>query len=110
VIAPQRSFILMVAISSFGALFTWMMIFITHYYFRRMRERSGAAPLRFRMIGFPYTTLLGAGLMAAVLITTLFTPAFRLTLVFGAPFLVCLVLVYRFRHRKRAAASSVEAV
>ncbi len=104
VIAPHTSFILMVAISSFGALFTWMMIFVTHYRFRRARERSGAPPLKFRMMGFPYTTLLGAGLMAAVLLTTLFTPAFRLTLVFGIPFLACLVLVYRARYRKPAAA------
>jgi len=102
VIAPQSSFILMVAVSSFGALFTWMMIFVTHYRFRRARQRSGAPRLRFRMRGFPYTTLLGAGLMAAVLLTTLFTPAFRLTLVFGAPFLACLVLVYRLRYRKPA--------
>ena len=105
VIAPQTSFMLMVAISSFGALFTWMMIFVTHYYFRRSRARSGAPPPRFRMIGFPYTTLLGAGLMAAVLITTLFTPAFRLTLVFGAPFLACLALVYRLRMPAAAGVS-----
>lgn len=105
VLAPQSSFILMVAISSFGALFTWMMIFITHYRFRRARERSGAPPLPFRMIGFPWTTLLGAGLMAAVLLTTLFTPAFRLTLVFGAPFLLGLVLVYRARYHQGAAPS-----
>lgn len=105
VLAPQSSFILMVAISSFGALFTWMMIFITHYRFRRARERSGAPPLPFRMIGFPWTTLLGAGLMAAVLLTTLFTPAFRLTLVFGAPFLLGLVLVYRARYLQGAAPS-----
>jgi L-asparagine transporter-like permease len=110
VLAPQSSFILMVAVSSFGALFTWMMIFITHYCFRRARERSGAPPPRFRMIGFPYTTLLGAGLMAAVLITTLFTPVFRLTLVFGAPFLACLVLIYRWRYRKPLPASSVGGV
>ncbi len=97
VIAPQSSFILMVAISSFGALFTWMMIFVTHYYFRRTRERRGIPPPRFRMIGFPGTTLLGAGLMAAVLITTAFAPAFRLTLVFGVPFLAGLALVYRLR-------------
>ena len=105
VLAPQSSFILMVAISSFGALFTWMMIFITHYRFRRARERSGAPPLPFRMIGFPWTTLLGAGLMAAVLLTTLFTPAFRPTLVFGAPFLLGLVLVYRARYHQGAAPS-----
>jgi L-asparagine transporter-like permease len=110
VVAPQSSFILMVAISSFGALFTWMMIFVTHYYFRRTRERSGAPPPRFRMIGFPFSTLLGAGLMAAVLITTLFAPAFRLTLVFGIPFLACLALVYRIRYGKPAAVSSVGTV
>jgi L-asparagine transporter-like permease len=98
VLAPQRSFILMVAISSFGALFTWMMIFVTHYYFRRARLRSGAPRLPFALPGFPYTTLLGAGLMAAVLITTVFTPEFRMTLVFGIPFLAALALVYRLRH------------
>jgi len=109
VIAPRSSFILMVAISSFGALFTWMMIFVTHYCFRRARARSAAPPPRFRMIGFPATTLLGAGLMAAVLITTLFTPAFRLTLVFGVPFLACLALIYLLRYRKPAPASSIAA-
>jgi L-asparagine transporter-like permease len=98
VIAPQSSFILMVAISSFGALFTWMMIFVTHYRFRRERQRRGAPRLPFQMLGFPWNTILGAGLMAAVLLTTLFTPAFRLTLVFGIPFLGCLVLAYRARH------------
>jgi L-asparagine transporter-like permease len=99
VLAPAKSFILMVAISSFGALFTWMMIFVTHYCFRRARTRAGAAPLPFRMAGFPYTTLLGAGLMAAVLLTTLFTSQFRLTLVFGLPFLAALVLAYIVRLR-----------
>jgi L-asparagine transporter-like permease len=98
VLAPGKSFILMVAISSFGALFTWMMIFVTHYYFRRARARAGAAALPFALPGFPYTTLLGAGLMAAVLVTTLFTPDFRLTLVFGIPFLAALALAYRLRH------------
>jgi amino acid transporter, AAT family len=104
-IAPQSSFILMVSISSFGALFTWMMIFVTHYCFRRARDQSGAPPPRFRMVGFPYTTLLGAGLMAAVLVTTAFTSAFRMTLVFGVPFLACLALVYRIRYRKPPLAS-----
>ncbi|HYL04330.1 MAG TPA: amino acid permease, partial [Steroidobacteraceae bacterium] len=80
VIAPQSAFILMLAISAFGAMFTWMMIFVTHYYFRRAHLGRGTAPLRFRIPGFPATTLLGAALMAAVLVTTAFTPAFRMTL------------------------------
>jgi L-asparagine transporter-like permease len=101
VLAPKSAFILMISISSFGAMFTWMMIFVTHYAFRRARQRSGA-PQAFRMPGYPATTLLGAALMAAVLVTTAFTPAFRPTLAFGLPFLAALVLVYLLRYRHKA--------
>jgi hypothetical protein len=39
-------------------------------------------------------------MMAAILITTLFTPEFRLTLIFGIPFLGLLtVLYYAFLKR-----------
>jgi len=107
VATPKSAFIIMVSVSAFGTLFAWMMIFVTHYCFRRARERAHAAPLPFRMRGSPVTTLTGAVLMAAVLITTLFTPAFRLTLVFGAPFLAGLVLVYRSRYRKGVAPRSL---
>jgi L-asparagine transporter-like permease len=99
VLAPKSAFILMISISSFGAMFTWMMIFVTHYAFRRARRRS-SAPLRFRMPGYPATTLLGAALMAAVLVTTAFTTAFRLTLAFGLPFIAALVLIYWLCYRR----------
>jgi L-asparagine transporter-like permease len=100
VVAPKSAFILMVAISSFGAMFTWLMIFVTHYGFRRVRARAGTPPPRFQMRGFPFTTLLGAALMAAVLLTTAFTDAFRLTLVFGLPFLALLCGIYGLRRRR----------
>src|SRR5262249_14414504 len=67
--APKSAFILMISISSFGAMFTWMMIFVPHFAFRRARQRGGALPA-FRIPGYPATTLLGAALMAAVLATT----------------------------------------
>jgi L-asparagine transporter-like permease len=102
IVAPKSAFILMVSISAFGAMFTWMMIFVTHYRFRRVRALAGAAPLRFRMVGFPATTLLGAALMAAVLLTTAFTDAFRMTLVFGMPFLAGLTVSYWVWHRRNA--------
>ena len=37
------------------------------------------------MWGYPYASLLGAGLMAAILLTTAFTSTFRMTLVYGLP-------------------------
>jgi L-asparagine transporter-like permease len=98
VVAPRSAFILMVSISAFGAMFTWMMIFVTHYRFRRARRDQPTAG--FRMAGFPFTTLLGAALMAAVLLTTAFTAAFRMTLAFGLPFLALLSVAYRYRRRR----------
>jgi L-asparagine transporter-like permease len=96
VIAPGGAFLTMLGISAFGAMFTWMMIFVTHFFFRRA---SANATTSFRMWGFPATTLLGAALMAALLITTAFTDVFRSTLLFGLPFLAVLVLLYYLFYR-----------
>jgi amino acid transporter, AAT family len=91
---PDRAYLVMLSISGFGVMFVWMMIFITHYFFRRaQRARTQSGP-GFRMWGYPLTTLLGAGLMASVLLTTLFNQPFRMTLVFGIPFLGLLSLLY----------------
>ena len=43
---------------------------------------------------------LGLVLMGAVMITTFFTEAFKMTLVFGVPFLLLLTLVYYLCFRK----------
>jgi L-asparagine transporter-like permease len=82
------------------------MIFLTHYCFRRYHQRNGERKLSFRMRLFPYTTLLGLVLMGAVMITTYFTEAFKMTLVFGVPFLLILSIVYGlfFRKTKRVEA------
>jgi len=92
---PQSAFIFMMSIAMFGALFTWMMIFITHYFFRKRWIKENRAKLSFHMLGFPYLTLLGAGLVFAILLTTVFTESFRMTLVFGIPFLLALALWYK---------------
>jgi L-asparagine transporter-like permease len=92
----ERSFLLMVAISMFGPMFTWLMIFLTHL---RFRTHHRGERLAFRMWGYPYTSLLGAVLMAAALFTTLFTQAFRPTLIYGIPFLILLSLAYATKNK-----------
>jgi AAT family amino acid transporter len=87
----------MIAIASFAELFVWLMIFITHLAFRR---RHRAKPGDFKMMGAPWTTLLGAALMLAVLTTSAFTPGFRPMLLYGIPFLALLTLLYRLRAPK----------
>jgi AAT family amino acid transporter len=96
----DRSFLLMLAISMFGPMFTWLMIFVTHLSFRRHHAQE---KLVFRMWGYPYTSMLGAGLMLAALITTLFVRAFHPTLIYGIPFLLMLIAVYALRPARRIA-------
>ncbi|HZL27026.1 MAG TPA: amino acid permease [Acidobacteriaceae bacterium] len=91
----NRSFLLMLAVSMIGPMFTWFMIFVTHLQFRRRHTRD---KLAFRMWGYPYTSLLGAALMLAALITTLFTRDFRATLVYGIPFLLILTAAFYIRR------------
>lgn len=97
VLFPATAFTLMMSISMFGALFTWLMIFVTHLRFRRANAGTNLA---FRMPGYPWTTLAGIALLTAVLFTTPFTAAFRMTLVYGLPFLALLTTVYITRHRQ----------
>ncbi|SHN42080.1 L-asparagine transporter [Duganella sacchari] len=101
VLFPDGSFMLMMAISMFGAMFTWMMIFVTHYFFRRSWTREGHAPLPFRIWAFPWLTMLGAGLMLAIMVTTAFTKEFAMTLMTGLPFMLALSVMYFFWYRKR---------
>jgi AAT family amino acid transporter len=102
----DQSFLLMLAISMFGPMFTWLMIFVTHL---RFRHRHTGTKLAFRMWGYPYTSLIGAVLMSAALVTTLFTREFRPTLLYGIPFLFVLMVTYALR-RTRALAIAQPAI
>ena len=92
---PQRAFLLLFAISCFGGMFAWLMIFLTHLAFR---THHPGGPEAFRMWGFPWLTLSGAALMLAALLTTLFTPVFRPTLLCGVPFLILLTAIFYGRR------------
>ena len=96
---PKESFVWMMSIAMFGAMFAWFMVFVTHLAFRLRRNRENAPRVSFRMWGFPWLTSLGALLMGAVLLTTAFTPEFRLTLAFGLPWLIVLAVIYWWRSR-----------
>lgn len=99
---PERAFGVMIGISAFGAMFAWMMIFLTHLVFR---ARSREAETAFRMWGYPWTSIAGAVAMAAILLSTPFTGPFASTLVYGIPFLLLLSISYWVMTRSRRRAS-----
>lgn len=101
---PESAFPVMIALSMFGALFSWGAVFLTHLCFRIRMQRQQQT-LKFRVPGFPYITLAGLISIISILVTTWFTPIFHATLLFGLPFLVCLVLAYLIQacHKKSTA-------
>ena len=88
---PDAAFGLMMSIAIFGAMFAWLMIFVTHLFFR---ARYQGPTLSFRMAFHPLGSVTGAMLMVAILVTTAFTQQFRMTLVYGIAFLALLTLVF----------------
>ena len=100
---PEQSLELMMSIAMFGAMFAWFMVFVTHIFFRpRWQREHPGQKLEFRMWGFPVFTLLGALLMAGVIVTTLFTKEFHTTTLVGVPFLLALIVIYALWYRPRA--------
>ncbi|WP_420137113.1 amino acid permease [Sphingomonas sp.] len=96
---PEHALEIMIALASFGAIFTWLMIFLSHIAFRRSKRTADAEA---SIAGGRLSSYLGAVLVTAVLITTLFMPAFRLTVVCGIPLLIIVAALGR-RHTRKAA-------
>ena len=93
-VSPDRAYVLLFGVALFGGLFAWLIIFLTHLRFRPAWDRSGAPRLPVRMIGFPYTSLAGAGLLVAILLTTWWIPGMRPALAAGIPWLGVVTIGY----------------
>jgi len=94
VVYPDSAFVYLFGISLFGGLFAWLMIFVTHLFFRPKWEASGGPRLPMRLVGYPYTSLLGAVAIAAILATTWWVPGMRIALIAGLPWLGILSVAY----------------
>lgn len=99
---PGTSYAFMMGISMFGAIFTWLMVFISHLYFRKAWEKSGGRKLPVKMMGFPFLTILGAVLLVALMLSTWVTD-FKILLQFGVPWLIFLSIAYFFINKRKSA-------
>ncbi len=97
---PDGAYVYLFGISLFGGLFVWLMIFVTHLYFRPKWDASGRPRLPVRMIGYPYTSLLGMGTIAAIIVTTWWIEGMRVTIIAGVPWLCVLTAAYFLVKRR----------
>ena len=78
---PDSAYVWFFGVALFGALFVWLMIFITHIAFRRP--------------ALPLGSCFGALVIAAILISTWWVPDLRPTLLSGVPWMIALAIGYR---------------
>jgi len=103
ILYPASAYVYLFGIALFGGLFVWMMIFITHLFFRRAWEANGGRRLPVRMIGYPYMSLLGAVVVVAIIVTTWWVPGMRPTILAGVPWLAFLSVAYWLHGRATTA-------
>lgn len=86
-------FVFMIGLSTFGALFAWLITLLTHLAFRRFHKRQGKPYLQLGPAG-PWASLAGFCGVVAVLASTWWVPEFRITLLAGVPWLAFITVCY----------------
>jgi L-asparagine transporter-like permease len=94
-------FVFMIGLSTFGALFAWLMTLLTHLAFRRFHQRQARPYLQLGPPG-PWASLIGSVGVLGVLISTWWVPGFRITLLAGAPWLAFITVCYFVWGRTRS--------
>jgi L-asparagine transporter-like permease len=96
---PGSAYVYLFGVSLFGALFVWLMIFITHLSFRKYRRRHRGRALPVHMPFFPVTTILGGLAVFGITVSTWWVEGMRVTIEAGVPWLIVLSAYY-FAHRR----------
>lgn len=89
---PESAYTWFFGVALFGALFVWLMIFVTHIAFRLQRRRETASDVS---SSHPFGSYVGAFMVAAILVSTWWVPALQSTLRVGGPWLLLLAIGYR---------------
>jgi len=101
----ESLFVFMVGLSTFGALFAWLMTLLTHLAFRRSHQRQGKPFVQLGPPG-PWVSLAGLLAVLGVMVSTWWVPEFRITLEAGVPWLTVLTVCYFVWRRAKSSDSA----
>ena len=93
---PDSAYVWFFGVALFGALFVWLMIFVTHIAFCASAS-AGVSRRQTAALG----SYAGAALVAAILASTWWVPGLRSTLVAGGPWLLLLAIGYRLSNVRK---------
>ena len=97
-LVPEKVFVWVTAIATFGAIWTWVMILLAQLKFRKGLSASERAGLKYKMWLFPVSSYLALAFLVLVVGLMAYFPDTRVALYVGPAFLVLLtVLFYVFK-------------
>ncbi|GLC97342.1 hypothetical protein Tamer19_67510 [Cupriavidus sp. TA19] len=93
-LVPEKVFVWVTAISTFGAVWTWAIILVTQINFRRSLSAAERKALAFRMPFWPYGSYIALAFLALVVALMAYFPETRVALYVGPGWLVLLTVCY----------------
>jgi L-asparagine transporter-like permease len=85
----------MMSILSFNTVWTWSMVLLAHYSFRRQLRQRGEAPAAFRLRWWPFTGVLCLAFLGFVVVMLGVSPDTRVALYVGAAWIALLSVTYK---------------
>jgi L-asparagine transporter-like permease len=92
---PAKVFGIMMSILSFNTVWTWSMVLLAHYSFRRQLRQRGEAPAAFRLRWWPFTGVLCLAFLGFVVVMLGVSPDTRVALYVGAAWIALLSVTYK---------------
>jgi L-asparagine transporter-like permease len=92
---PAKVFGMMMSILSFNTVWTWTMVLLAHYSFRRQLRARGEAPAAFRLRWWPLSGIVCVAFLGFVVVMLGVSPDTRIALYIGAAWVALLAIAYR---------------
>ncbi|QRX84171.1 amino acid permease [Glaciimonas sp. PAMC28666] len=93
-LVPEKVFMWVTSISTFGAIWTWGVILVTQLRFRKSLSSSERKALAFKMPFWPYGSWIALAFLALVIGLMAYFPDTRVALIIGPLWLVLLTILY----------------
>lgn len=94
-LVPEKVFVWVTSIATFGAIWTWAMILLAQMKFRRSLSPAEQGKLQFKMWLFPLSSYLALAFLVLVVVLMAFFEETRIALYIGPAFLVLLTVLYK---------------
>ena len=94
-------FIYILSIAALSGMVNWMMILLAQYKARKAMDAEAVAKLRFKMPGYPYTTIITFICFVIIMLAMLYVPENRVSFYIYPVFIAITLILYKVFAKKK---------